>query len=82
VSSGRYWIAVISLILTVIGAINWGLVGLFGVDVVAALFEGADTPGARFVYILVGLAGITLLVVTPLWSVGRDYRLPSSPMRS
>lgn len=78
----RYWIAVIALILSVIGAINWGLVGLFGVDLVAALFGGAEEPASRLVYILVGLAGLTLLVVTPLWSADRGYRTPSTPLRT
>ncbi len=78
----RYWIAVIALILSVVGAINWGLVGLFGVDLVASLFGGAEEPASRLVYILVGLAGLTLLVVTPLWSMEREYGRPSTPVRT
>lgn len=81
-SSTRYWLAVIALILTVIGAINWGLVGLFDVDLVASLFGGQDTPAARAVYILVGLAGLTLLVLTPLWSVDRGYGVPGRTVRT
>ncbi|MDB5893400.1 MAG: hypothetical protein JWQ88_931 [Rhodoferax sp.] len=48
------WIA---LILMIIGAINWGLVGALNVDLVALLF-GNMTTAARIVYGLVGLAGI------------------------
>lgn len=51
---------VIALILTIIGAINWGLVGLFNFDLVAALFGGQEEPLSRIVYTLVGLAGLTL----------------------
>ena len=54
----------ISLILVIIGAINWGLIALFQFDLVAALFGGQDAFLSRLVYGLVGLAGlycITLL---------------------
>lgn len=49
-----------ALCLTIIGAINWGLVGLFKFDLVAYLF-GNLTILSRIVYCLVGLAGIFLL---------------------
>lgn len=48
----------ISLILVIIGALNWLLVGLFRYDLVANLFGGTDSLISRAVYILVGLAGI------------------------
>lgn len=51
-------INVISLILILIGAINWGLWGFFQFDLVAWLFGGNSTWYARLVYALVGLAGI------------------------
>jgi uncharacterized membrane protein YuzA (DUF378 family) len=54
----------VSLILVIIGAINWGLIALFQFDLVAALFGGQDALLSRVVYGLVGLAGlycITLL---------------------
>jgi len=47
--------------LVVIGALNWGLVGLFRFDLVAALF-GTLSPLSRGVYVLVALAGVYLLV--------------------
>ncbi|MDR5822495.1 DUF378 domain-containing protein [Caballeronia sp. LZ043] len=46
--------------LVIIGALNWGLVGVAHFDVVAALL-GAGSTGARIVYILVGLAGLYVL---------------------
>lgn len=46
-----------ALLLVVIGAINWGLVGLFSLDLVALIF-GSVPVLARLVYILVGLAGV------------------------
>jgi uncharacterized membrane protein YuzA (DUF378 family) len=48
----------IALVLTVIGALNWGLIGFFQFDLVAAIFSGQDTALARIVYGLVGLAGL------------------------
>ena len=54
------WIAVI---LTVIGGVNWGLVGIFGTsgDVVAQIFGGAEMTGARVVYVIVGVAALWLI---------------------
>ena len=48
----------IALILTVIGALNWGLVGLFRFDAVAWICGGAETLLARIIFTVVGLAGI------------------------
>ncbi|MED4586344.1 DUF378 domain-containing protein [Brevibacillus choshinensis] len=47
-----------ALLLVIIGALNWGLIGLFHFNLVATLFGGADTLISRIVYTLVGLAGI------------------------
>ncbi len=48
------WIA---LILMIVGGLNWGLVGAFGFDLVAAIF-GAMSLIAKIIYILVGLSAI------------------------
>lgn len=48
----------IALILTVIGGINWGLVGLFRFDLVAFICGGQTATVSRVVYTLVGLAAI------------------------
>ncbi|SEB05998.1 hypothetical protein SAMN05421743_114105 [Thalassobacillus cyri] len=50
----------IALILTIVGAINWGLIGLFQFDLVAAIFGGGEQSGAfaRIIYTLVGISGI------------------------
>lgn len=47
----------IALLLVIIGALNWLLVGLFQYDLVAAIF-GSATVGSRIVYSLVGVAGL------------------------
>ncbi len=48
----------IALTLTIIGAINWGLVGLFEIDLVAMLFNGSDSIISRIIYSIIGLAGL------------------------
>ncbi len=55
----------ISLVLIIVGAINWGLVGLMNLDLVALLF-GDGSLLARIVYILVGLAGVAALTIFPV----------------
>ncbi len=58
----------ITLALVIIGGINWGLVGAFQFDLVAALFGGQDAPLSRLVYILVGLSALWQLI--PLFRGG------------
>ena len=48
----------ISLVLVIIGALNWLLVGLFRYDLVAGLFGGSTSLISRIIYVIVGLAGI------------------------
>lgn len=48
----------ICLILSIIGSLNWGLVGIFQFDLVAWLFGGSGALISRVVYTLIGLAGI------------------------
>ena len=52
----------LALVLVVVGALNWGLVGLAQFDLVAALFGGQSAVASRIVYALVGLAGVVLAV--------------------
>lgn len=47
----------VSLVLTIIGAVNWGLIGLFDLNLVTLLF-GTGSFLSRTVYILVGVAGL------------------------
>lgn len=48
----------LSLLLVIIGAINWGLVGLFQFDLVAFLFGGQAALIARVLYTVIGAAGV------------------------
>ena len=56
----------IALALVIIGALNWGAVGLFGFDLVAFLFGGQMAVLSRVIYSLVGIAG--------LWCVSLLFR--------
>ena len=48
----------IALVLAIIGGLNWGSIGLFRFDIVAALFGGQTSMVSRIIYALVGLAGL------------------------
>ena len=48
----------IALVLTIIGALNWGSIGLFKFDIVAWIFGGQGALVSRIIYTLVALAGI------------------------
>jgi uncharacterized membrane protein YuzA (DUF378 family) len=51
----------VTLALVIVGGVNWGLVGLFGFDLVATIF-GAGSILARLVYVVVGLSALWQLV--------------------
>ena len=48
----------IALALTIIGALNWGMVGLLQIDLVASLFNGSDEIISRVIYTIIAIAGI------------------------
>ncbi|MBP3305288.1 MAG: DUF378 domain-containing protein [Oscillospiraceae bacterium] len=48
----------LALILSIIGCLNWGLVGIFQFDLVAWLFGGQGAIVSRIIYTIVGLAGL------------------------
>jgi uncharacterized membrane protein YuzA (DUF378 family) len=53
----------VAFVLVVVGAANWGLVGLAQFDLVATLFGGSASVVSRIVYALVGIAGVMLVVL-------------------
>ena len=53
----------IALILSIIGCLNWGLVGIFQFDLVAWLFGGQGAILSRIIYTVVGLAGAWLITL-------------------
>lgn len=64
---------VITFILLVIGGLNWGLVGLFNINLVAMIFGGDTNTVARTIYALVGLSAIYEVLALPF--IGRRWRM-------
>ena len=60
----------IALLLTIIGAINWGSIGIFRFDIVAWIFGGQDALVSRIIYTIVALAG--------LWCISLLFRARES----
>ena len=48
----------LALVLSIIGSLNWGLIGIFKFDLVAWLFGGQGSVVSRIIYTVVGLAGL------------------------
>ena len=48
----------ICLLLTIVGALNWGSIGLFKFDIVGFIFGGTDSLIARIIFTIVGIAGL------------------------
>ena len=63
----------IALLLTVIGGINWGLVGLFRFDLVAWIFGGQGAIISRFIYTVIALASI--------WCISLLFRSTDAEVR-
>jgi len=53
---------VVTLILLIVGGLNWLLVGLFQVDLVASIFGGQEAAVSRIIYILVGISALWQLM--------------------
>lgn len=53
----------IALVLIIIGAINWALVGLFNLDLVATIFGGVDNIMAKIIYIIIGVCGLICIPI-------------------
>lgn len=65
-SKGPGAVDYLTFILVIVGAINWGLVGLLGFDLVASLF-GEMSMITRIVYDLVGISGIYCIFILMKW---------------
>jgi len=64
---------IISYILVLVGALNWGLYGIFDFNLVSWIFQGPRTVGSIIVYVLITLAAIWL-IISPIIS-GHGLRL-------
>lgn len=68
---------IIAQVLIVVGGLNWGLVGLFQIDLVAALLGGESAVWSRVVYSIIGIAALYGLYL--LRPVSEDRRAVDSP---
>lgn len=62
----------IALFITILGALNWGCVGLFQFDPIATLFQGVDSIFTRGIFTIVGIAGI--ITIPLLWAEFQEKR--------
>ena len=63
----------ISLVLVIVGALNWGSIGLFGVDLVSSIF-GVGSILSRIIFSLVGIAGLWSITILFKDKVPMDTR--------
>ncbi len=63
----------LSLILVIIGALNWGSIGLFGFDFVGAIFGGQNAMLSRVIFTVVGLAGLWAITILFKDKLPADY---------
>jgi len=70
----------IALVLTIIGAINWGLIGFFRFDLVGAIFGGQSAFLSRVIFGLVGISGLAciLLLFAPMRETVQNVNRQSS----
>jgi len=64
---------IISYVLVLLGAVNWGLFGIFNFNLVSWIFQGPRTVGSIIVYVIITLAAIWL-IISPIIS-GHGLRL-------
>jgi len=69
----------IALVLTIIAAINWGLIGFFRFDLVGAIFGGQSAFLSRVVFALVGISGLACisLLFAPMREAAQDMNRQS-----
>ena len=75
--------AKIFLVIAIVGAVNWGLIGFFNFNLVDAIFGGGSaeqTSGmSRVVYALVGVAGLIAVLMLPRLKAVTPHRLSDRP---
>ena len=66
---------IISYVLAIVGALNWGLYGIFNFNLVSWIFQGPRSVGSIIVYVLIALAAVWL-IISPMIT-GHGLRLMS-----
>ncbi|MBO5363075.1 MAG: DUF378 domain-containing protein [Clostridia bacterium] len=63
------FINVIAYILVIVGAVNWGLYGIFDFNLVSTIFSGARTAGSIITYTIIAIAALWL-IISPMMTEG------------
>lgn len=63
----------IALVIVIIGAVNWLLIGIFDFNLVAFIFDDLSTVISRIIYSLVGIAGLITISALFTYDGHRDY---------
>lgn len=66
---------IISYVLVLIGAFNWGLYGIFNFNFVSWIFQGPRTAGSIIVYVLITLAALWLIISTVISGEGLRLKM-------
>lgn len=62
----------VAMVLLIIGGLNWGMVGLFNIDVVSTIF-GAESPLSRVIFVLVGVAALYSIYLSSKMATSRRH---------
>lgn len=66
---------IISYVLVIVGAMNWGLYGIFNFNLVSWIFQGPRSVGAIIVYVLITLASVWLIISPIISGYGLRLRM-------
>ncbi len=72
---------IISYVLVLLGAVNWGLYGIFDFNLVGWIFQGPRTAGSIIVYVVITLAAIWLIISPIISGHGLRLRMREEKMK-
>ena len=73
---------IISYVLVLLGAVNWGLYGIFDFNLVGWIFQGPRTAGSIIIYVIITLAAIWLIISPIISGHGLRLRMRAEKMKA
>ena len=73
---------IISYVLVLLGAVNWGLYGIFDFNLVGWIFQGPRTAGSIIIYVIITLAAIWLIISPIIAGHGLRLRMREEKMKA
>ncbi len=73
---------IISYVLVLLGAVNWGLYGIFDFNLVGWIFQGPRTAGSIIIYVIITLAAIWLIISPIISGHGLRLRMREEKMKA